>query len=93
MFADNTGRYLGANASAAELTGYSRRELLTASIFDITPPVEEREMEILWRAFLRTGRQAGEVTLRRRDGSQVVSRYLATTNVVPGVHVTVLAKL
>jgi PAS domain S-box-containing protein len=93
MFLDNTGRYVGANASAAELTGYSRRELLMASIFDITPPIDEREVEILWRAFLRTGRQDGEVTLRRRDGSQVVSRYLATTNVVPGVHVSVLAKI
>ena len=93
LFSDNTGRYIGANASAAELTGYSRRELLTASVFDITPPVDEREMELLWRAFLRTGRQDGEVTLRRRDGSQVLSRYLATTNVVPGVHVSVLAKL
>ena len=51
MFSDNTGRYVGANASAAELTGYSRRELLTASIFDITPPIDEREVEILWRAF------------------------------------------
>ena len=93
LFSDNTGRYVGANASAAELTGYSRRELLTASVFDITPPVDEREVEILWRAFLRTGRQDGEVTLRRRDGSQVVSRYLAATNVVPGIHVSVLAKI
>jgi PAS domain S-box-containing protein len=93
LFSDNTGRYVGANASAAELTGYSRRELLTASVFDITPPVDEREVEILWRAFMRTGRQDGEVTLRRRDGSQVVSRYLAVTNVVPGIHVSVLAKI
>ena len=93
LFSDNTGRYVGANASAAELTGYSRRELLTASFFDITPPGDEREVEILWRAFLRTGRQDGDVTLRRRDGSHVVSRYLATTNVVPGIHVSVLAKI
>jgi PAS domain S-box-containing protein len=93
LFSDNTGRYVGANASAAELTGYSRRELLNASVFDITPPVDEREVEILWRAFLRTGRQDGEVTLRRRDGSQVVSRYLAATNLVPGIHVSVLAKI
>ncbi len=93
LFADNTGRYVGANASAAELTGYSRRELLTASVFDITPAVDEREMEILWRAFLRTGRQAGEVTIRRRDGTQVVGSYLSTANVVPGVHVSVLAKI
>ncbi len=93
LFSDNTGRYLGANSAAVELTGYSRRELLAASVFDITPPVDEREMELLWRAFLRTGRQDGEITIRRRDGSQISSRYLAATNVIPGVHVSVLAKI
>ena len=93
LFADNTGRYVGANSAAVELTGYSRRELLASSVFDITPAVDEREVEILWRAFLRTGRQDGEMTIRRRDGSQVTSRYLATTNVVPGIHVSVLAKI
>jgi PAS domain S-box-containing protein len=93
MFTDNTGRYIGANSAATELTGYSRRELLAASVFDITPPVDEREMELLWRAFLRVGRQDGEITIRRRDGSQVSSHYMATTNVIPGVHVSVLAKI
>ena len=93
LFADNTGRYIGANLAAVELTGFSRRELLAASMFDLTPPADERDVELLWRAFLRTGRQDGEITIRRRDGSQISSRYLAATNVVPGVHVSVLAKI
>jgi PAS domain S-box-containing protein len=93
LFADNTGRYIGANAAAIELTGFSRRELLASSVFDITPPVEEKDVTLLWRAFLRTGRQGGEIVIRRRDGSQVSSKYMATTNVVPGVHVSVMAKL
>lgn len=93
LFADDTGRYLGANSAAVELTGYSRRELLGASVFDLTPPVDERETELLWRAFLRIGRQDGEIVIRRRDGTQVASRYLAATNVVPGVHVSVMAKI
>jgi PAS domain S-box-containing protein len=93
LFSDNTGRYVGANLAAIELTGYSRRELLAASVFDITPSTDERETELLWRAFLRIGRQDGEITIRRRDGSHISSRYLASTNVVPGVHVSVLAKI
>jgi PAS domain S-box-containing protein len=93
LFADNTGRYVGANSAAVELTGYSRRELLGASVFDLTPEMDERETELLWRAFMRTGRQDGEIVIRRRDGSQVSSRYLAATNVVPGVHVSVMAKI
>ena len=93
LFADSTGRYIGANLAAIELTGYSRRELLAASMFDITPISDERNIELLWRAFLRTGRQDGELIIRRRDGSEISSRYLAATNVVPGVHVAVLAKI
>ena len=93
LFADNTGRYIGANAAATELTGFSRRELLASSVFEITPPLDEKDVTLLWRAFLRTGRQDGEIVVRRRDGTQVSSRYMATTNVIPGVHVSVMAKL
>ena len=93
LFSDNTGRYVGANAAAAELTGFSRRELLAASVFDITPPPDEKDVALLWRAFLRMGRQDGEIVIRRRDGTHVSSRYMAATNVVPGVHVSVMAKI
>ena len=93
LFADNTGRYVGANAAANELTGFSRRELLAASVFDITPAVDEKDVALLWRAFLRTGRQEGDIVIRRRDGSQIAGRYLAATNVIPGVHVSVMAKI
>ena len=93
LLADNTGRYIGANAAATELTGYSRRELLSSSVFDITPPVDEKDVALLWRAFLRTGRQEGEIIIKRRDGSQVSGHYMATTHVIPGVHVSVMAKL
>jgi PAS domain S-box-containing protein len=93
LFADNTGRYIGANAAAVELTGFSRRELLASSVFDITPPPDERDIALLWRAFLRTGRQGGDIVIRRRDGTHISGRYMAATNVIPGVHVSVLAKI
>lgn len=93
LLSDNTGRYIGANAAATELTGFSRRELLTLSMFDITPPIDEKEVALLWRAFIRIGRQEGEIVIRRRDGSHVSGRYMATSNVIPGVHVSVLAKV
>ncbi|HET9467512.1 MAG TPA: PAS domain-containing protein [Vicinamibacterales bacterium] len=93
LFADNTGRYIGANPAASELTGYSRRELLSSSVFDITPPVDEKDITLLWRAFLRTGRQGGDIVIHRRDGTEISGRYMAVTNVIPGVHVSVLAKI
>lgn len=93
LFADNNGKYVGANAAAAALTGFSRRELLGYSVWDLIPPADERETEVLWRAFLRIGRQEGDITLRRRDGSNIAARYLSGTNLLPGVHVSVLAKI
>ena len=93
LLTDNTGRYIGANPAASELTGFSRRELLTLSMFDITPSPDEKEVALLWRAFLLTGRQDGNIILRRSDGTQILSRYMATTNIIPGVHVAVLAKI
>ena len=93
LFADNTGRYIGANPAAIELTGFSRRDLLSSSVFDITPPVDEKDVTLLWRAFLRTGRQGGDIVIHRGDGTEVSGRYLAATNVIPGVHVSVMAKI
>lgn len=93
LFADSTGRYIGANPAALELTGYSRRELLSSSVFDITPPVDEKDVTLLWRAFLRTGRQGGDIVIYRRDGTEISGRYVAVTNVIPGVHVSVMAKI
>jgi PAS domain S-box-containing protein len=93
LFTDNTGRYVGANAAAMELTGYSRRELLASSVFDIIPPPDEKDVTLLWRAFLRTGRQDGDIVIRRKDGTHVSGRYMAATNVVPGVHVSIMAKI
>ena len=62
-------------------------------MFDITPPLDEKENALLWRAFLVTGHQDGKIVLRRSDGTEVLSRYMAATNIIPGVHVAVMAKI
>ena len=91
LLADNTGRYVGANTAAARLTGYSRKELLSLSVFDITPAGDEKDNALLWRAFLGIGRQAGEIVLRRKDGSLVTGSYVAASHVIPGVHVSIIS--
>lgn len=91
LLADNTGVYIGANPAAAELTGFSRSELLALSFFDITPTGDEKDNALLWRAFLRVGRQAGEIVLRRKDGSMVTRSYMAASHVIPGVHVSIIS--
>jgi PAS domain S-box-containing protein len=93
LFADNNGKYVGANPAATALTGFSRRELLGYSVWDIMPASSEREADVLWRAFIRMGRQEGDITLRRRDGTEIAARYLAGSNLLPGIHVSVMAKI
>ena len=50
LFSDNTGRYIGANAAATELTGFSRRELLARPCSTLRP-TDEKDVTLLWRAF------------------------------------------
>ena len=51
VVADDRGRYILTNALASELSGYSDEELRRLSVWQLTPGVNEREAETLWRAF------------------------------------------
>src|SRR5689334_18658411 len=59
LVADDDGHYVMANALAADLTGFSSRELLRRSVWHLTPAVNEREAETLWRAFLHESGSSG----------------------------------
>jgi len=91
LVANNQGRYVDANAAAVFLTGYQRRELLRCSVWDLTPASRLGTGEALWRAFLSRGRMAGRYRLRRKSGRIVEARYVAISNVLPGLHVSALA--
>jgi PAS domain S-box-containing protein len=90
LIADNRGRYVDANRAAIELTGYSRRELLTRSVWDLTPDVRQPLGRRLWREFLERGRMAGWYQVVRSGGQIVRARYVAVANVLPGIHVSAL---
>jgi PAS domain S-box-containing protein len=91
LVANNHGRYVDANAAAVVLTGYQRRELLRCSVWELTPASRLGTGEALWRAFLSRGRMAGRYRLRRKSGRIVEARYVAISNVLPGLHVSALA--
>src|SRR5260370_1417460 len=80
--ADETGRFLRANAAMCKFVGYSEAELLARTVFDITHP-DERERD---RALLRrmvTGQLAVfdmEKRYIRKDGKAVWAR--TTANIV-----------
>jgi PAS domain S-box-containing protein len=68
LVTDLEGRFIEANLAAATMLGYSRRELLSMSVRDVTAwPTERIEAE--FERFLTDGYWRGEVELRRKDGT------------------------
>jgi len=92
LAADNTGRYVAANTSATTLTGYSRDELLTMSVRDLTPAMRHDSAGELWNRFIQAGSQAGDYVLVRKDGTPVSVHYTAYASVAPGVHISLLTR-
>ena len=81
--ADETGRYVAVNQAACTLSGYTREELLSMHVFDLSPSNSK------WEQMQRTGPVAGTATIRRKDGSKVKFRYLAGATLVAGMPVYV----
>jgi len=93
LLTDHQGRYVEANPAASRLLGYSRRELLQCSFFDLLEPHSRETAEATWKTFQEEGSQAGHIRLRRRDGQMVTVGYTSVANVKPGVHMTTLRDL
>src|SRR5581483_1689451 len=83
LIANDKGRYVDVNRAAVTLTGYTRRELLTCALWDLTPNVRQTLGRRLWREFLDRGRMAGIYELRRKNGEIVRARYVAVAHVLP----------
>ena len=92
ILADDSARYVAAAGSAHELTGYEPQELVSLSVWDLTTVSETRSEQGLWRSFIESGRQEGRYMLRRRDGAPVEAQYCAVANVVPGLHLSAIAR-
>jgi PAS domain S-box-containing protein len=93
LIANDRGRYIDANRGAALLTGYTRAELLRLTVADLTPPGRGSLFERLWREFLVRGRMSGTYALRCKDGRLIRPRYVAMSNVLPGIHVSALVTI
>src|SRR3954447_5181099 len=91
LIAKNSARYIDVNDHATRLTGYSRRELLRMSVWDLTPTPVVAEGRRMWREFLDAGRMAGKYRVCRKHQRDVVADFRAWANILPGVHVSALA--
>ncbi|QKD84438.1 PAS domain S-box protein [Thermoleptolyngbya sichuanensis A183] len=86
--ADDSGHYIDANPAACELFGVSLDDLLGRCIADFSQI--EFDFPSAWQQFLEKGRERGEFTLVRPDGTVREVEYAATAHFVPHRHLSVL---
>lgn len=89
LIVDEAGQTVDANPAACALTGYLRGELIGRKVRDIASDDQESR-ERRWKEFLEKGKLAGEVRIRRKDGTLVDVEFRAVTNILPGVHLSVM---
>lgn len=71
---DSSRRYVDANDAACKLLGYSREELLTKTIEDISYP-SGAHVHPLFQRFQQDGSMAGIFALRRKSGEGIMIRF------------------
>jgi PAS domain S-box-containing protein len=75
---DSTRRYVWANQTACELLGYTREELLTMRIDDISFP-SPAHVKPMYSQFVEDGEMRGIFAVRRKSGEVIWIRYKAET--------------
>lgn len=90
LLADEAGLCVEVNPAACRLLDYQREELIGRPTAELFASAERGWAQVAWRDFLASGRQSGECTLRRRDGSQVRAEYNAIARILPGLHLSIL---
>jgi PAS domain S-box-containing protein len=83
--ADEHMRYIAVNVYACELLGYTRDELLQLRIPDVSGSAAEDN----FAEFLASGRQAGTIELRRKDGTTFEFEYVASETTIAGMQLFV----
>jgi len=90
ILANDSMRLVDANPSAVALLGYSRDELLTMTVADITSSEHREAVWPQWNAFLEAGTAQGELQLSSRNGSRIDVEFRAVANILPSLHLSVL---
>jgi PAS domain S-box-containing protein len=90
MLANDEAGFMAANPAACQLTGYSERELLARSVWDLAPLDALEHARMLWNRFLVNGECAGEFLMVQKDGATVAIQLCAQANISPGLHATVV---
>ena len=76
-FVDEQRRYLDVTDGVCELLGYSRAELLTMRIDDVTAPIMRSKTPPLFKQYVEDGLQKGEYILQHRNRQEIPIDYIA----------------
>jgi PAS domain S-box-containing protein len=82
VVADEEGRYVAVNATACELLGYTRDELLQLRVLDVASyPEAEHEFE----AMIAAGELVGRTTVTLKDGTRKSLRHRSSETSIAGL--------
>ena len=87
---DEHGHCIAASQGATALTGYSRLQLLTKSVFEIGF-VRGHVSDARWRGFLANRQSAGMTTITTQAGEDVAVHAAGVAEILPGFHVAAFA--
>ncbi len=87
---DEHGHCIAASEGLTTLTGYSRRQLLTRSVFEIGF-VHGDESDAGWQGFLGNQQSPGMTNITTRAGEDVAVHAATVAEILPGVHVAAFA--
>lgn len=90
VIADEERRFVASNPAACLLLRLAEADVTRLRIDDLTPPESRANLDALWEAFRRDGVQEGIFELMMPDGARLEVEYSATTNVEPGLHLSIL---
>lgn len=93
LLVNDDGRYVDANPAVCNLVGYTREEILTLSVWDMTPNTHEAAGREQWKEFISAGKLKGEYTMLTKDGSLVEIEFSAVANIRPGVHLSIIRNI
>ncbi|MGE0931908.1 PAS domain-containing protein [Peijinzhouia sedimentorum] len=93
MLADNEGKYVAVNDAATFIFGYSESEFLQMSVDDLLLSHPEIDFSEIWEDFKSKDNSYGNVDLLTKYGKIISVSYKAKTNVLPGLHLSVITDI
>jgi PAS domain S-box-containing protein len=90
LMADDEARFVEANPAACRLLGWSAKQLLEMTIWDITSKGRIAEGQQMFETLLQRGRLSGQYPIRLKTGANRIVDFRAVANAQPGLHLAVL---